>query len=361
MLITPPAVLPAKNRISSAQPSNPSPTTRENTLRDKFNSIEDRLKKVEDNVIQESRLATIETYFDQLKSTNRELQLTVDLLKADIEGLQFVSVQLLASEDKVRELEIHCNRLSAENKELKGAITNLDVAVQHNESQKLEKEVSELKSELNSYKTSQLLAEKGISIEQQEINANIVIRGVHVDVKGTDCQSEIIEVYDKIRAHLGILEISDLNAVSATILQPKRVIAKKSDSSTANTIQVKLPSVSAKRKFLQIRRAKRDILPSHIGVTQTSNKPIIITEQLTRDNQELLFKARSLRTSNKFKFVWSNNGQILARQSSGSRVIRIRDFDHINSLTSLNHLQQPHNGRLCTDTAFRTSTGDSHE
>lgn len=361
VLVTPTAVFPPKNRISSAQPSNPSPATRENTLRDKFNSIEDRLKKIEDNIIQESRLSTIETNFNQLRSTNRELQLTVDRLKADIEGLQFVSVQLLASEDKVRELGIHCNRLSAENKELKSVITNLDVAVKHDESQKLAQEVSELKGELNSYKTSQLLAEKGISFEQQEINSNIVIRGVHVDEKGTDCQSEIIEVYDKIRAHLGILEISDLKAASATILQPKSVINKKSDSSSAKTILVKLPSVAAKRKFLQIRRVKKEILPSHIEVTQTSNKPILITEQLTRENQELLFKALSLRTSNKFKFVWSNDGQILARQSSGSRVIRIRDIDHINSLSSLNHLQQAQNGRLCSNTAFTTRTGDEQE
>lgn len=155
--------------------------------------------------------------------------------------------------------------------------------------------------------------------------------------------------------HLGISEVSELKAVSATILQPKGTRNKKTGSTSAKTIRVKLSSVSAKRKFLQIRRIKKEILPTEIGVNQASKKAILITEQLTRANQELLYNARSLRTTNKFKFVWSNDGQILARQTPGSKVIRIRDIDHINTLKAEIQPLHPDNGRFHTDTNLTPS------
>lgn len=317
----------------------------------------------------------------QLEKKTAEIVGLYEQLKNDSLGVQYAVAQLIDLKTKFTESEECRNLLKSENeglrlsiaqltdqnlqlkseiKHITNRVTQLEQSTNSSESQKLGKEVFELKGELDNYRTSQLLAEKGISREQQEINANIVIRGVHVNKKDINSQSELIKVYDKIRTHLGISEINDLNAVSATILQPKSATNINSGSS-ANTIQVKLSSVSAKRKFLQIRRAKKDILPSHIGITQTSNKPILITEQLTRENQELLFKARSLRTSNNFKFVWSNDGQILARKNPGSRVVRIRDADHVNSLRLENQSQQPQNGRIHSDIALTPSTGDKQE
>lgn len=77
---------------------------------------------------------------------------------------------------------------------------------------------------------------------------------------------------------------------------------------------------------------KKDILPRDIGIIQNTRKALLITEQLTRSNQELLYRARSLRESNNFKFVWSNNGQILARRRHRSKVIRILDIEHVERL-----------------------------
>lgn len=104
---------------------------------------------------------------------------------------------------------------------LSDQITMGEQSTNYNETEKLDKEISEMRTELENYKTSQLLTERGISLEQQEINASIVIRGVQVEKKNNS-QTELLEVYDKIRKYLGIEEIGDLKAVGANNLQPKK-------------------------------------------------------------------------------------------------------------------------------------------
>lgn len=335
-------------------------TNRINQLEDKFVRIEERCTQLQSNneslqialaltCQAEADVSDSQAKFESLTTENTDLKSTVEVLKADIIVLNNTFLKFKESHSSTAQ-------------KLESALLIVDKLKQssdNSESQTLRKEVDELKSDLNRHKENQLLAEKGISREQQEINTNIVIRGIHVEEKDTDFQPNLIEVYDNLRTHLGISEVSDLKAVSATILQQKGIRNNKFGLTSAKTIQVKLKSVSAKRKLLQIRRVKKDILPIHIGITQTSKKPILITEQLTKENQELLFKARSLRTTNKFKFVWSNDGQILARQDLGSKVIRIRDTDHINSLRSESLVQQQQNGQLHTNNTFTSSSGDT--
>lgn len=118
------------------------------------------------------------------------------------------------------------------------------------------------------------------------------------------------------------------------------------DNTSHRPLQVWLQSAIAKRHFLQARRSKKDIFPADIGLTQHSRKQVLITEQLTRPNQELMYQARSLRGSGGYKFVWSNNGQILVRKQQNSRVIRILNEQHINQLKR--------------DLQFETHNGTSH-
>lgn len=339
-VVIPTAAVLSKNRISLAQPSNTSPAPRESTLKEKFNTLEDRLKKIEDNYIQESRLSRIETEFNQLRTANLELQLTVDRLKVDIEGLQFITVQLCASEDKVNELETHCSRLITENRDLKSEFTNLEFS---------------LKQEVDKVRSATSASDNGISFEQQELNANIVIRGV--EVKEEANETELLTVYQKICANLGIANTPDFQPVAAKLLSSGKV----TNTATSKPIQIKLRSTSAKRKFLQVRRIKRDIFPGDIGIVQQSRNPLLITEELTRKNQELLYQARSLRGRDRFKFVWSNNGQVLARTDHNSKVIRIVDINHINLLRTEFHLPPLiQNGRNSSSTSERIGQSQSH-
>lgn len=269
-----------------------------------------------DNIIQESQLTKIEREFSQIKEDNVDLQLTVERLKSDIEGLQFVIVHLSDTESKFKETEERCIRLTAENKNFKSSLLNLS------------SEVEKLRSTTSS-------TNDGISFEQQEVNSNIIIRGVELNKDVTE--SDFIAVYQKICTHLGAAGAPELEPVEASILTSN----SETNSTASKPIRIKLRSTAAKRQFLQIRRIKRDILPTDIGIVQSSKKALLITEELTRKNQELLYKARSLRGCDQYKFVWSNNGQILIRRSQNSKVVRIVDDTHIESLRSEPQLQLP--------------------
>lgn len=295
-----------------------------------------------------SKLAEIEEWYIQLKSDNESLQITTALLSN--------------LEVNFAETEEHCRILKVENQSLRESINNLrnevsDLKQTQNsptselqELNQLKQEVSELKYQLQSFKETQTLVEKGVSIDQQELNSNIIIRGI--DLTDNVNQTDLTDAYNKIRLNLGISAVDDFAPVSISILQPKTTkinsTASGSKPSTSRTIKVQLRSILAKRQLLQIKRTRKSINPSDIGINQKSKKSILIAEQLTAQNQELLYNARSLRTACNVKFVWSNNGQILLRQRPGAKVIRIRDNSHINQLKAEFSTQSNENGRLLT-------------
>lgn len=315
-----PAAGVAANRISSTNSRSLTPAIQNGAASVDLNSFEDRLKSIEDNIIQKTRLSAVEAELLQLKDSNRELQLTVELLRSDLDTLQFISTQLCDSEAKISDLEVHCSRLSIENEGLK-------------------KTVAELTSRVDQIKST-TSPDNGVSREQQELNTNVVIRGV--EIRENAEESELLAVYDKICAHLGVADDPDNKPISAKVLTS----VNKGNTTSTKPIQIKLRSSSVKRQFLQARRIKRNILPCDIGIVQQSKRPLLITEELTRNNQELLYQARSLRP--KFKFVWSNNGQILAREKNKSKVIRIINIDHVNSIKA--ELPQSYQDGRCSIT-----------
>lgn len=250
-----------------------------------------------------------------------------------------VKESLQALESRISALESTVERLSTENQDLRQSVVSLQSELEQCRNQ-LGRQVSINSSECNT------------SLDQQEINTNIVIRGVEISESHTE--GDLRAVYEGLRDHLDSSDIEELAPVSVELL-PSR-----STNRCNRPIRVQLKTVAAKERFLQIRRVKKDILPSDIGISSTSRSPILITEQLTRANQELLYKARSLRGQNKFKFVWSSNGQILARQRENAKVIRILDEDHVNRIRAELQLDPlPTNGRLYTTTVAQSGSNDS--
>lgn len=296
---------------------------RRSTVGSTINPLAERFSKLEAKIVE------IDRWYTQLK-------VDYDNLKEDNESLQCALALLSGLESKVDEAEENYNHLRSENEvlhstllELKSEVTGLNKEIQRlNEAEaqlnlnlkNCEDKISKLTSSHNSTIT-------GISSEQHQLNTNIIIRGI--DLGEDPTEADILAVYNGIRSHLGILEIVELDPVRAIRLPSVRGKAKIPSN---RPLQVQLTSIAAKRQFLQVRRVKKEIFTSDIGVQQQLKKPILITEQLTHSNQELLYQARSLRSGNNYKFIWSNNGQILARYRQESKVIRITDTIHVNKL-----------------------------
>lgn len=243
-------------------------------------------------------------------------------MKAEFEGVQQLVLQLIEVENHFNDFAEAGRTLSAENQELRTKVSALVSEVDL-----LKSEVRTLHSQRHLTKTDQGLVDKGISAEQHKLNSNVVIRGI--EFVGKSDESAPVKVFDSIRTHLGLQQDETFNPVAVKVFP-----VASTATSTSRTIQVQFRSVDIKRKFLQVRRIKKQISPRDIGVVQNSKKAILITEQLTKLNQELLFAARSLRTSHKYKFVWSNNGEVLVRPQPKAKVIRITSIDQVNKLRS---------------------------
>lgn len=331
--------LSVNNRASAPNPT-PSATTTA-SLKQKFDFLQDKIDALGS---QESRLSVIETSYERLTGDIKLLQEASSKLKDEFISVQFVLVQLVDLESKLKDSTEYNIRLAAENSELRSELTHI------------KSELSFLRDQRHLDKLCKALPEGGVSADQESINANIIIRGIDLDHEAG--QDTLLKKFDKIRSHLGVAEVSDFEATDIAVLQPKASSIKDA-SALHKTIRVKFRSVDHKRRFLQVRRAKKSILPSEVGFDQKSRKPILIVEQLTKQNQELLFNARSLRTSADFKFVWSNNGQILARHRQGSKVTRIIDNNHINQLRSQFTSTQPKDGLNHPDINLESSPSDA--
>lgn len=234
------------------------------------------------------------------------------------------------------DLERITSELSSKVEDLSGVINLLNSTV------------AEQRKVIESYETSIEASINEVSVEQEQISNNIVIRGleVHEDTP----ESTLKETFERICDHIGI-ERSACKPISAELLPCSTTSKTRSN----RPFIVRLESRTHKQKFLQARRIKRDIRPSEIQHEQRGNRPLIITEQLTKENQKLFLEARSLRTRGKFKFVWTHHGQILARQKKRSPVIRIRNLSDVEHLGD-NFRIHDHARSERTNSSYRNST-----
>lgn len=167
-------------------------------------------------------------------------------------------------ESRLNAVETSSNQMVAENIELKQAV------------ERLQTEVNELKAQHDIHRLTTSPTNCIISGAQQEVNPNIIIRGIETD--NNTSAADLMNIYEGIRAHPGIADIPDLAPVSVSLLSSNAA----KPNSTLRPIKVVLPSVAAKTKFLQVRRTKKDIVQADIGITSNSKRPVLITEQLTR-------------------------------------------------------------------------------
>lgn len=279
-------------RLSSSRitPSNHSTHQRFTEVETILSEIEDWCKKLkEDN----ESLQNVISELTGLEVKNLDIEARQDLLKSENENLQRTVSDLRSEVKSLRSLI----KKTVEDKEL---IVELNTEHQRNTAD-LKLELSGLSDQLQSFKEAQLLLDKGISLEQQKLNCNIIIRGV--EVTEDTGEEELQGIYNKLRENLGFANIDDFAAVSVKVLKPYNITKANHSVLRQYPIQVVLSSVNVKRQFLQIRRVKKDITPTNAGIVQKSKNPILISEELTRDNQYLLFATRSLRETHKYKFV----------------------------------------------------------
>lgn len=111
------------------------------------------------------------------------------------------------------------------------------------------------------------------------------------------------------------------------VLSARRLPSKKTDKpGTAPLILVSFASVSLKEQWMGCRGRLREL--SHVGLLPK----IYFNENLTQSNRELFWMARMKGKEKQFKYIWAKNGQIYAKKSDSTAVLRIASVGDIEKI-----------------------------
>lgn len=152
-------------------------------------------------------------------------------------------------------------------------------------------------------------------LNQQNLRNNLIIAGIPFK-KGENLKEIFVKLSKKLK-----VEITEERFEI-------RRFASKSDTNSGN-ILVELDNFSVKKNLLKNRKTK-NILTSELGFN--GKKSIVLFNQLTHHNLEILAEAKKLRTECNFKFIWFQNNQILARKEKKSRIFTLQTKNDIEKL-----------------------------
>lgn len=148
--------------------------------------------------------------------------------------------------------------------------------------------------------------EDHIRLSEQQLLVN------DVDIVGVpESKGEVaVHVVLTLACKLGV-PLTDGDVVSAT-----RVGAARDESTgraRARPIAVRLVRRALRDELLRAARVRRGVTTADAGLAGESRR-FYVNERLTKENRQLFLKAREIGVRLKWKFVWSKDGRVYARQ-----------------------------------------------
>lgn len=156
-------------------------------------------------------------------------------------------------------------------------------------------------------------------LKQKQFESVLTISGIPADEK-----IENMEILNKIGNLLGV-ETQDSDI--------KKVYRVKDKHFPKNDIMViEFCEQITKTKLLAARRGK-SIFTTDLNISRKKQQ-IYLNQYLVKDNYQLLKYTRKLKLESGFKFVWSDNGQILAKRKEGDKAMLITSKDEVDRIIS---------------------------
>lgn len=151
------------------------------------------------------------------------------------------------------------------------------------------------------------LRKRVADLEQYTRLNNVEIRGIPT-MQGEDCSAIVVSIGNQAKCPISA---SDLDIVH-------RVPAK---SGQCNII-ARFCSRAKKNEFVKMARKAR-LDTRSLGFSGENPTPVYVNEHLSPDNKRLFGKAVTFKKEKNWRFLWTENCQIKARQSEDSKVFRI--------------------------------------
>lgn len=230
--------------------------------------------------------------FDCTKSETAELLMEIRQFRTEIKSLRS---EFSAFQSEMREMSISIKAYGERVDTVETKVTQLEQRIDTKEKsnkeevQTLKQYVLELESRLN---------EK----EQESLLCDVEISGVS-EQKGEN----VYQITRLVAAKLGVT-LEDKDIVCAY----RR--GKSNTDDRGRTIALRLTRRSLRDELLKNARVRRKPTTANMQIPGEPT-PFYLNERLTQTNYKLLKKARELGKEKGWKYIWTNNGQVLARQA----------------------------------------------
>lgn len=197
------------------------------------------------------------------------------------------------------------DNFNAKFNEINIALQNIDV---------LQKELTDLKKE------NQFLKQEIEDLQQYSRRNNIEINGIP-ERNGENVSNIVTKIAETLGVKLNESSIDDCHRV------PRRI-----NSKMPKSIVVKFTSRSVKRNIIAASKIHRDRLHlAAIGVPDAQGK-IFLSDHLTLNNKNLLFKTKAKCRENNYKYVWVSDCKILVRKNDNSKIIHVANESVLSKL-----------------------------
>ncbi|KAL0810917.1 hypothetical protein ABMA28_010216 [Loxostege sticticalis] len=116
------------------------------------------------------------------------------------------------------------------------------------------------------------------------------------------------------------------------IVSCRRVGMRKAEVQDARprAVTVRLARRSLRDQIIKAARVRRGINTDGLGL-RAPLRPLYVNERLTRTNRQLFNRAREMAKKFGWRFVWTREGHVFARQDHGAPAARIRSLADIES------------------------------
>lgn len=173
----------------------------------------------------------------------------------------------------------------------------------------LERSIVDLKMDLNDR-------------EQEMLRNDIEIAGIP-EVGGEGTVHIVLTVADK----LGVT-VTDMDIVSAERVGPPRVATSGEMGPRPRPITVRFTRREPRDQLLAAARVRRRVTTEGMDLTVTP-RPFYVNERLTRSNRQIFRITKEASVRKGWRYVWTRDGRIYARQQHGSTRHRVRSEDDL--------------------------------
>lgn len=217
----------------------------------------------------------------------------LDLILAAIQGMK------VDNEKQFAQLNRMFAEIKKENSKIKNTVIELE-----KDSKALQNTVVEMSIDVN-------------LLKQQNLKNNLILAGLPYR-NGENLKKTFIKMCN-------VLKVD----IAEECFEIRRFTSK--TETNPNNILVELDEYTVKKSLLKNCKIK-SILTSELGFK--GEDPVVLFNQLTHDNLEILAEAKKLKTECNFKYIWFQNNQILARKIEKAKIYILKTKNDVAKLIS---------------------------